>query len=284
MKMIPARRMYAVLGFAAAMIAGAAVPASAQFQPRMGAAVAATAEKYHIEGSASYWSPNADIVVASAGFNIPGSQINFKNDLGLTDHRFPALKLTLRPARKHKFNFEYIPLSYSQTGTLRRDVIFNGQRYSVGLPLNSSLDWKAYHFSYEYDFLYKPRWYVGFVMGIKETDVTATLAAPIRSLDEFDRARAPIPALGGVGRVYVMKNLGVTVNVNGISAPKSLADRIQEGASAHYWDVDVNGTYSITRNVGAQVGYRSLDLGYVFKTDSGAFKFKGMYFGVVARY
>jgi hypothetical protein len=283
MKMMHARRMYAVIGFAAAMLAGA-VPASAQFQPRMGAAAAASGEQYHIEGSASYWAPTADIIVASAGFQIPGSQINFKNDLGLTDQRFPALRLTLRPARKHKFNFEYIPLSYAQTGTLRRDVIFNGQRYTVGLPLNSSLDWKAYHFSYEYDFLYKPRWYVGFVMGVKETDVTATLVAPVRSLDEYDRAQAPIPALGGVARVYVLPNLGVTVNVNGISAPKSLADRIEEGASAHYWDVDVAGMYNITPKVGAQVGYRSLDLGYVFKDDSGAFKFKGLYFGVVARY
>ena len=36
--------------------------------------------------------------------------------------------------------------------------------------------------------------------------------------------------------------------------------------------------------VGAQIGYRSLDLGYVFEDDHGDFKAKGIYFGGVVRY
>jgi len=31
-------------------------------------------------------------------------------------------------------------------------------------------------------------------------------------------------------------------------------------------------------------GYRSLDVGYTFKTDNGSFTLKGIYLGVVARY
>jgi hypothetical protein len=49
----------------------------------------------------------------------------------------------------------------------------------------------------------------------------------------------------------------------------------------------VYGTVNFTNNVGAQVGYRSIDFGYEVATStgsSGAFTLKGLYFGIVARY
>jgi hypothetical protein len=274
--------MYMVLGFAAAMTA-AAVPASAQFKPRP-IGEPAVGEKYHIEAAAAYWAPTADIVVASAGFQIPGSQINFKNDLGLTDQKFPALSLQLRPARKHKFRLQYVPIKYEQSSTLKGDIVFNGQRYTLGLPVNSSLLWKAYRIGYEYDFISRDKVFAGLILEAKYTDVTATLTSPVRQLNEFDRAYAPIPAIGGIVRVHPIPNVAITADVTGFSVPKSLADRFSPGAEAHYVDVDVSGTWNFTNLIGAQVGYRSLDMGYLYKTDSGTFKFKGMYFGVVARY
>ena len=44
--------------------------------------------------------------------------IDFKNDLGLTDTRFRELHVVLRPARKHKFRFQYIPIKYEQRATI----------------------------------------------------------------------------------------------------------------------------------------------------------------------
>jgi hypothetical protein len=282
MKKSSARRMYVLLMFAAAMMA-AAVPAEAQFKPRpIGAP--AVGQDYHIEAGAAFWVPSADIVVASEGFQIPGSQINFKKDLGLTDRKFPALQLQLRPSRKHKFRFQYIPIKYEQSTTLRQEIVFNGQRYTLGLPVNSSLLWKAYRIGYEYDFISRDTVFAGFILEAKYTDVTATLRSPVRQLNEFDRAYAPIPAIGGIVRVNPVPNIAITADITGFSVPKSLADRFSPGAKAHYVDVDVSGTWNFTNLLGAQLGYRSLDLGYTYKTDSGAFTFKGMYFGAVARY
>ena len=53
--------------------------------------------------------------MSSEQLGIPGSQINAKRDLGLTDQRFPILDLQLRPARSHKFRFQYIPVNFTQT-------------------------------------------------------------------------------------------------------------------------------------------------------------------------
>jgi len=270
------RRVYLVMCALAAMVAAAA-PASAQYNPRP-LDDPATGETYHIEGAASLWFPTANIVLSSESLGIPGSLIDFKQDLGLTDQRFPALELQLRPARSHKFRLEYIPITFSQSATLHQDIVFNGQLYHVGLPVNSVLDWKAWRFGYEYDFIVKNRGFAGFVTELKYTDVSATLATPL--LNEFDRARAPIPALGGIGRVYVVPNISITGEVTGFKLP----DNVVKGASGHYVDVDVYATLNFTNNLGVKAGYRSMDLGYAFKTDAGTFTLRGIYVGVVARY
>src|SRR4029077_19857896 len=131
-------------------------PASAQFTPRS-LDDPATGEKYHIEGSVGVWFPIADMQISSDQFGISGSTIDLKRDLGLTDQKFPDLALVLRPAKKHKFRLAYIPIKYEQEGTLTTDIVFNGQRYRVGFPVNSSLDWKAIRYSYEYDFISRDR-------------------------------------------------------------------------------------------------------------------------------
>jgi hypothetical protein len=49
-------------------------------------------------------------------------------------------------------------------------------------------------------------------------------------------------------------------------------------------DIDIYGTVNFTRNVGAQLGFRSTDLEYQLKSDTGSLTMKGIYFGIVARY
>jgi hypothetical protein len=49
-------------------------------------------------------------------------------------------------------------------------------------------------------------------------------------------------------------------------------------------DIDVYGTLNFTNNIGVKGGYRSTDVGYLIKTDRGAFVLRGIYFGAVLRY
>jgi hypothetical protein len=265
----------------AAVLALASSPAFAQYKPRP-INDPATGETYHIEAAADYWFPTADITVASAGSGslsgLPGSQIDAKRDLGFTDQRFPALQLQLRPAKSHKFRLQYIPISYTGSSTLAQDIVFNGIRYKLGVPVNSTMDWKAWRFGYEYDFIVKNKGFAGFIMEAKYTDVRVELDSPFAQ--EFAHARGPIPAIGGVGRVYVVPNISITGEVTGFKIPDSIDSRY----NAHYVDIDVYGTLNFTNNIGVKAGYRSLDVGYLIKTDTGAFTLKGLYFGAVLRY
>ncbi len=267
-------RLYGAL---VAALLCAATPASAQFTPRT-LNDPATGEQFHIEGSAGWWMPTANMNISSEALGIVGSTIDFKKDLGLTDQRFNELHLVLRPARKHKFRLQYIPMEFVQESTIQRDIKFNGQLYAKGLPVNSVLNWKAYRFAYEYDFLVKNRGFAGFILDAKYTDVTASLKSPL--VEEFIHAQAPIPAIGGIGRVYVVPNISITGELTGVKIPDSVSKRYK----AHYADLDIYGTVNFTNNIGVKGGYRSFDVGYHVDSDIGAFTLRGIYFGVVARY
>jgi hypothetical protein len=257
-----------------------ATPARAQFQPHP-ADDPATGERYHIEGAVGLWFPGTEMHISSTALGQIGSLIDFKRDLGLQDQHFPELHLVLRPSKSSKFRLQYIPLTYTQSATLPLTIVFNGQRYSVGLPVNSTLEWKAWRFGYEYDFIVKDRGFGGFLLDFKYTNVNATLASPVRS--DFVQAKAPIPTVGGIFRVYVVPNVSITGEITG-STLNWIPETIRKDNTGHFADVDFYGTLNFTNNIGVQGGYRSFDVAYGLRNDTGAFTVKGIYFGVVARY
>ncbi len=243
-----------------------------------GSSNAATGERYHIEFGAGFWNPSPQGLISSESLGIVGSNIDFVTDLGIQQTRFPEFNLVLRPARKHKFRISYIPIKYESQATLTRDIVFNGIKYTIGLPMSSTLDWKAWDFGYEYDFISRDRGFVGVIAEAKYTNVTATISSAVDT--EFTQAKAPIPAIGGIVRVYAVPNISITGEATGFKLPGN----IQKGDTGQYIDVNIYGTVNFTNNIGAQVGWRSLDVQYRVGSDSGDFTLRGLYFGAVARF
>ncbi|HEV3215477.1 MAG TPA: hypothetical protein VGZ27_07120 [Vicinamibacterales bacterium] len=239
----------------------------------------ATGEVYHIEGGLELWNPPPQLQVASESLGIVGSTIDAAKDLGVMQQRIVEWRLVIRPGRKHKFRVNYLPMHYMAQSTVHTDFVFNGIHYGINLPVSTDLTWNTWLLGYEYDFLYHDRWFVGFVAQVKETDVEVKLTSPIPPPD-FVVAKAPIPNLGGIVRVYVVPNISVTGELVGIKIPNSLSTTYR----AHYVDFDLYGTVNFTNHAGVQVGYRRIDVGYLINKDSGAFLMKGLYFGGVVRY
>ncbi len=274
------RKMTGVLICSVLLSIVVAARADAQYRKYPAAESAAIGEAYHIEVSGDLWKPSPALTISSEALGIIGDEINAVDDLGFESTRFKELRVVLRPGKKHKFRFDYIPIKFEAETTLRRDITFNGILYRASLPVNSALDWKAYHFGYEYDFLYHDRWYVGLMLEAKYTDVNVNLNSPIDS--EYASIAAPIPAIGGVVRVYPLSSVSITGEINGFKLPTSVdKDKRYDGK---YLDFNVYGTVNLSANFGAQVGYRKMDVMYKVKKDTGDFTLKGLYFGAVARF
>jgi hypothetical protein len=260
----------------------AATPAQAQYGGQGPASNRATGETYHVELGLTLWNPTPQIVIASEGLGQLGDSIDFVNTLGIERKTFTQIKLVLRPATKHKFRFEYTPIKYSAEKVVPVSFVFNGQRFDVGVPVGTELSWKAYRFGYEWDFIYRDRGFAGVILEAKYTDVTATLTAATVGVAQFTEARAPIPAIGFIGRGYIVPNISITGEFTAFRLPEKALN--SDDYSAKYYDFDVYGTVNFTDHFGAQVGYRSFDVFYKVKRDTGSLTLKGYYFGAVTRF
>ena len=251
--------------------------AQAQYKPR---AEGPPAENYHIEGSFSWWDPTPELNISSESFGIPGDDINLIDDLGIGKNKIGQFNIVLRPGKKHRFRYQYLPISYSADAVLSRQFVFNGQRYTIGLPVKTSASFKTSRFGYEYDAGYFKRGFVGVLFDLKYTNVDVELASPLTAQPEFTNATAPIPTIGVVGRGYLTDQLAVNGEVSLLRVPESLRDSFD----GSYTDADFNATYNFNRYVGATLGLRRLSVFYSLDNDTGTLKFNGWYFGGVVRY
>lgn len=265
-------------GVMSLVLLGGALPVSAQFRPPA-SANPTVGERYHVEAAYTFWGADPDLIISSESLGIPGDDVDLVNDLGIEEKRLRELRLVLRPATKHKFRINYTPIKYEAEAVLQREFTFNGQRYRIGLPVNTEADLTTWRFGYEYDAFYTSRGYVGVVLDVKYTNVDVSLDSPIGR--EFTEAVAPIPGIGVAGRGYITPNVSITGEVMYFRVPESLGG---DDFGGRYLEYDFYGTYNFTNNVGAQLGLRSIDVDYFDDLDFGSLTFRGWYFGGVVRY
>ena len=259
-----------------ALLVGLASTADAQFlSPPSELPVG---EAYHVEVLGGMWNPTPNLTISSEAFGIAGTSIDFTNDLGIAPKRFGELRVRLRPGRKHRFRIDYVPISYSAQSVIERRLVFRGIAFDVGVPVSSTITWKTWRLGYEYDIVHRSRGYFGLIVEAKYTDVEASLDTEFGR--EFARARGPVPAVGAVMRVYPLPVLGITAELTGFRLPEGVGGEY----GGEYVDFDVYGTLNFTEKIGAQIGYRSVDLSGFFESDVVDLRLEGMYVGALLRF
>ena len=272
-------RVYVFLSIVTLGLLGVPAAASAQYRPSLNGA--AIAEDYHIEAAYNWWNAEPSLIVNSESLGILGTDVNLISDLGIQKHRLGKFNLVLKPSKKHRFKFEHLPIKYTTDAfPVTREFIFNGQRFTVGLPVTTVVDFTTDSFGYEFDFLYFSRGWVGAGINLLLTNINVDLQSPIGP--EFIAQSAPIPAFNFSGRGYVTPNFSIDAELKFFRIPESIERQIEGDGS--FTDFDLHGTYNFNKYVGAQLGWRKTAIFYTAEADTGDLKFKGLYFGGVVRY
>lgn len=276
------RRPDAPILLLAALVVFAPASAFAQYGAP-DASSTAVGENYHVEFSGNFWNPDLFGQISSEQFGLVGTKIDFLDDLGFAKTRFRDMRIVLRPSKKAKFRIQYTPIEYEAETTFKRNIVFNGISFPLSVPVESAFAWKVWRFGYEYDFLYKSRGFVGLLLEGRYTQMDARLAtnSPLFSsqISEFATAKAPFPAIGVVGRAYVLPEVAINFEVSGFKLPD-----VDPKYKADYFDWDIHGTVNITNNFGVQVGWRKMTTLLVIEDDSGDLRFQGLWFGGAVRY
>jgi len=255
----------------------AAVPCLAQTPAPKPAPEPGLGERYWVEFTATFWKPGLEGAVSSDRLGLIGSSIDLVGDLGFGNTGHQDVRLVLHPAKKHKVRFQYSHLTFGGDSVLSRDIAFQGQVYPVSLSVQSDLTWNVMRLGYEWDFFYRPRGYVGAVVEIRETNLSAALRSFLATGEiEGD---APQPALGVATRFYPLRQLAI--NVEGLVA------KISDLTPDHSFgtvELEVSGTYNFLRTVGVSAGWRRMNTNLTFNDDRGELKFAGVWIGGVVRY
>jgi hypothetical protein len=156
-----------------------------------------TSSAFEIGARGYYWFPSLDGKLRVDEAGIIGTTIDFENDLAIEDEDYPSIEAFVG-AGKHHFDLGYTKVDYSGSNVLTRTITFNGETYSIGDLVSSSIEYKMIDFHYQYDFIDLENALAGFSLGgvlqVKYLDGEVSLKTT--GLDEKEDFTLPIPMVG----------------------------------------------------------------------------------------
>jgi len=175
--------------------------------------------KIRLDGAWFYSKPTGSI--RAEADTVP---IDFTKDLNFSNYSTFAGKLDWKFTRKNHFYVVFIPLWISQTNTLSRDIVWDGQPIHSGSVVQSSLHSLEIAPGYQYDIIRRKRGHLGIAVQIDLFDITSAKisAAAQTTADGTHQAvvsaskslLAPIPVAGPQFRYYLTNSPRVFIEGN----------------------------------------------------------------------
>src|SRR5215469_4809945 len=147
-----------------------------------------------------------------------GTDIDVVKDLGFQDAGFPEGKFILQGTGGNRLSFGYTPINFSGDQTVTRTILFNGQPFTVGTQVISSLDVQHLQLSWAYQFrLARGKVHVGPLVQTNGFFIRGRLRAPVFSLDESEEFKAGLPTLGLALEVRPHRKVEIFGEASGMS-------------------------------------------------------------------
>ena len=202
--------------------------------------------------------------------------IDLENDFGF-DEEAELIAEAAVQFGDFRLSAGYMPLNYSGTSTLTRQIVFNGQPFNINEQATGSLDVDLFDLGLTWYLINTDdlpvRLQVGPELSVKVFDGDASIVSQTTGLSESVSGTAPVPTLGLRARV-------------GLGDMLSLVGRVGyvEYNDNSFLDADGQVEFSPIPMFGIYAGYRYLDL----EVDEGDLfvdaTFDGPYGGLLVRF
>jgi len=185
-----------------------------------------------------------------ASVNNVGTNLDMETDLNFGNSIQPTGELTINLGNA-LFSFGVIPINFSGTGTLTRNITYNGQNYAAGSLVSSSLKADIFDAGYTYYLInmddLPSRFQFGLETAVKSISLTTSLTSG--GITSSKKITLPIPTVGFRGRVALADFIGLTGRVGYL------------GYSGNtFTDVDAQVEFSPVPTLGIYAGYRYLNI------------------------
>ena len=230
-------------------------------------------ELFSFKGGYQLLSPEGSI---AGTVNGAGTALDLERDLNLDDNEDLTAGIALKWGDS-QLSFNYLPISFSGTGTLTVDGYFNGEPFSEEDIANTDLDIDLYDIGYTYYLLnfddLPTRFQLGLELAVKVADVDVMFDAESFAEPESESGTVPIPTIGIRTRIALADFLGVIGRIG-----------YMEFDGNHFLDAEAQIEFSPIPMVGIYAGFRYFDL----KIDEDDIfvetKFSGPFGGLMVRF
>ena len=261
-------------------------PAAAQPSP---APAFPVGELYRIELLGSLWPPAQDLTVESRGSGASGAATGTAADEGIAAPRFLDLRVRLRLSRRQRVHLDYQPTRYPASSSPARGPAPGGPGIEPGAPAASTLTWNTWRLAYEYDVIHLTRASLGLFGEAAFTDLRIVLdgaaGAPCGAAPpacDLARLRRPVPAAGGVVRLYPSPVIMLGAEASLLRMPDWVGDLL--GYTGEHVAYDIHAALNFIQPFGLQIGYRSRSLRLRTADHDADLKLEGVYVGALLRF
>ncbi len=240
----------------------------------------ASSQVLELEGR--YWRPTLTSTIRILGDHgeVPPdlATIDLKTDLGVQDKNLTDWRLTLFTGPRSRLRADYVKIDYAADHEMRRTVVFNGETYTVGTRVVSSLRLDYWRFGWTWQFLGGPYSKVKFgtLLEAKYAAVDTSLEAPNLTPPVLEKKKLS-GALPTVGLVLDL-NPAQSVNFSAEASGASLGDR------GHVIDGEATLKLILPSGIILDAGYRYFDLDVRDDPDFAKLKLSGPFLGAGIRF
>jgi hypothetical protein len=177
-----------------------------------------------------------------------GTLLSLKNDFQTPVSPFLRLRAGYLLNGKNHFSLLYAPLKIIETGTIEKDILFDGKNFKANIPIEVVYKFNSYRFTYNRIIISKDNFKFGFGLSAKIRDAGFSLKNRELLSENFSIGFAPLINL--LANWNISQKMGVDFFVEGIAASNGRAI-----------DLSLSGRYSLSKNLQGNIGYRLLEGG-----------------------
>jgi hypothetical protein len=231
----------------------------------------------NVEFEGAYWMPglSANGKLTSSGI---GTDINFKNDLGVKDENFPYGKFTWYLNPTNRLVLSYGQTQYKGDKVVERTIQFGGKTYTVGTRVLSQLDLKYLSLGWNWQFFQAEggRFKLGTILELKNFWADASLDAPnlVPPVKESTSFTAPLPAVGLSMNIYPHRRFEIYGQVSGMFA----------GNWGYFLEAEAGIKFFPLEFLSVTGGYKLLEVEAKKDPDSAKVNLSGPFIGATLRF
>ena len=177
-----------------------------------------------------------------------GTLFSLKNDFQTPVSPFLRLRIGYLSNGKNHFSFLFAPLKIIETGTIEKDILFDGENFKANNPIEAIYKFNSYRFTYNRRIISKDNFKFGLGLSVKIRDAGVSLKNKELFIENFSIGFVPLINL--ITNWDISQKMGVDFFGEGLAASKGRAI-----------DLALSGRYSFTKNLQGNIGYRLLEGG-----------------------